>query len=140
MLKCSLELRGTFTLRVVPSFLFYCIVLFGDLHGVFAVALCFPPVFLYSSPGWSFPLDTCPEPASLALPCSQLVPAVFPSLSAPLLFCFFTSFRSPELSPPAPHPLVSFVCIQVKFAVRSLSSHLFCLPVPQAYFESKLFR
>ena len=59
---------------------------------------------------------------------------VFPSLSAPFLFpC--SSTDSPHLffsclTPPAPHPLISSVCIYFQSLVQSLLSHLFCFPDP----------
>lgn len=89
----------------------------------FSVFVCKVVDFLLHSSG--FFLHNCPSWALLMLPSSQFLP----SLSVPVL-CFFTSSSShdflPAFYPPAPHSLISLVCILLHFWVESssLCAHL----------------
>ena len=74
-----------------------------------------------------FSLHTCPALASLAPPCCLRFFQLISFLPSPVCL---------SLSPPAPRPLVSLVCVKVQSLVCSLPSCLLCLPVPAAHLPS----
>ena len=86
---------------------FIC-VFWGGFSASFALFL--PPVLLRSSPAWFLP----PHLSCISLVSSALFPRSPPSL----FLMLFNSSPSPVfftlLTPPAPHPLVSLVCVKVQ--------------------------